>query len=54
MRYLKVIAQDRFGSGRPDTVLLHFCEVGADNKDIVVNRAVALEIGRASCRERVF
>ncbi|CRM19591.1 hypothetical protein [Pseudomonas sp. 22 E 5] len=51
MRYLKVIAQDRFGSGRPDTVLLHFCEVGADNKDIVVNRAVALDLIEDGCTD---
>jgi hypothetical protein len=44
MRYLKVIAQDRFDNGRADFVLLEFHEqVGALVEDGLVNTAFALD-----------
>lgn len=44
MRYLKVIAQDRSYSGRPDTVVLQFCATVAGSKEAVINNAYALDI----------
>ncbi|MGU3306243.1 hypothetical protein ACLBW8_08240 [Pseudomonas sp. M5A4_2d] len=43
MRYLKVVAQDSFGSGKPDTVLLRFCEAVADHREVIVNSAFAFD-----------
>lgn len=44
MRYLKVIAQDRFGSGRADYVFLEFHEQsGMDAESRLLNSVVALD-----------
>lgn len=45
MRYLKVVAQDRAGTGRADCVLLHFYEQGsASDEELLLNRAYVLDI----------
>lgn len=44
MRYLKVIAQDRIGNGRADSVLLQFYEPGCKpGEDVLINKAFALD-----------
>lgn len=43
MRYLKVIAQDRTGDGRADTVLLQFYQSMPGIQDRLVNHAVAYD-----------
>lgn len=43
MRYLKVIAQDRTGTGRADTVLLEFYQSTPGSGNSLVNSAVAYD-----------
>ncbi|MFZ4966405.1 hypothetical protein ACL9RJ_19340 [Pseudomonas sp. Mn2068] len=44
MRYLRVTAQDRSGSGKADSVLLHFYQKNLCEPDEVVGEAIALDI----------
>ncbi|MFJ7311363.1 hypothetical protein ACIQVE_01065 [Pseudomonas sp. NPDC098747] len=44
MRYLKVIAQDRCGNGKADSVLLEFREEVNAREDKLINSALALDI----------
>ena len=62
MRYLKVFAQDRFDSGRADSVLLEFHDRGDEGADTLVSRLrvsdstvvrqVDSEWGDVTCNER--